>query len=52
MNIVMGIRIQLALVHFDANRYYSISLRKEAGKKASEIFGNTVTATDGMQVEL
>lgn len=42
---------KLALVHFDANRYYSISLRK-AWEKASEIFGNTAAATDGMQVEL
>lgn len=43
---------KLALVHFDANRYNSMSLRKDAGEKAREIFGNTVAAVDGMQVEL
>ena len=43
---------KLALVHFDANRYNSMSLRKEAQEKAREIFGNTVAAIDNMQVEL
>jgi len=43
---------KLALVHFDANRYNSMSQREEAQKKAREIFGNTVAAVDNMQIEL
>lgn len=43
---------KLALVHFDANRYNSMSLREGAQEKAREIFSNTVAAIDGMQIEL
>ena len=41
---------KLVLVHFDASIYQSLEERKQAEKVARNIFGNTVAATDDMQI--
>ncbi len=43
---------KLALVHFDASIYQSLEERKQAEKVAKKIFGNTIAATDDMQIEM
>lgn len=43
---------KLALLHFDANIYQSLQERKQAQKKAREIFNNTFAALDNMQMEV
>jgi ribonuclease BN (tRNA processing enzyme) len=43
---------RLALVHFDAGLYTSLSERKIAQKKAQEIFKNTFAAQDDQEIIL
>jgi ribonuclease BN (tRNA processing enzyme) len=43
---------KLVLVHFDASIYQSLEERKQAEEVAKKIFGNTVAATDNMQIEI
>lgn len=43
---------RLALVHFDAAKYTSLDLRKEAEKEAQKIFRNTFACQDDQIVEL
>ena len=43
---------KLALVHFDASIYQSLEERKQAEEVAKKIFGNTIAATDDMQIEM
>ncbi|MEJ2745291.1 MAG: MBL fold metallo-hydrolase, partial [bacterium] len=42
----------VALVHFDASIYTTIKAREAAQQSASEVFRNTVAATDDMVIEL
>ena len=42
----------LVLVHFDASRYKTLDDRKKAEKHARTIFPNTVSAVDGMIVDV
>jgi len=46
-----GVR-QLALVHFDAQRYPTLEARKVAELHAKKIFPNTVATRDGMNLQL
>ncbi len=43
---------KLALLHFDANIYRTLEMRKEAEEKAREIFTNTLAAVDDKQIEI
>lgn len=43
---------KLALTHFDAFIYWTLQKRKEARKKAAEIFNNVLIAFDDMQIEI
>ncbi|HOP63824.1 MAG TPA: MBL fold metallo-hydrolase [Spirochaetota bacterium] len=43
---------KLALAHFDASRYLSLEERACAGEKAREIFPETVSAVDLLEIEL
>lgn len=43
---------KLVLTHFDASVYQTLQKRKEAQKKAAEIFNNVVVAFDNMGVEV
>ncbi|MBF0121402.1 MAG: ribonuclease Z [Desulfobacterales bacterium] len=43
---------QLALVHFDANRYPTIELRLKAESAAKNIFSNSFAAMDDMQIDI
>ena len=43
---------QLILNHFDASQYTDFEMRKEAEKKAQEIFPNTLAATDDLIITL
>ncbi len=43
---------QLVLTHFDASLYTTLQMRKEAQKKAREIFPNTIAATDDLVLDL
>lgn len=43
---------RLALTHFGANTYVDLEMRKEAEKKAKEIFPNTIAARDGLVLEV
>lgn len=43
---------QLALVHFDARLYLNRADREEAGMAARRIFRNTLTANDGLTIDL
>lgn len=43
---------KLALIHFDANIYQTLSERKEAQEKARRIFKNTFAAIDDMEIEV
>ena len=43
---------QLALIHFDADRYRTLSERYQAQQAAQRIFKNTVATRDGMEMEL
>jgi ribonuclease BN (tRNA processing enzyme) len=42
----------LALVHFDASIYRTITERKEAEKQAQRVFGNTFAAEDDMRIKI
>ncbi|HPM43264.1 MAG TPA: ribonuclease Z, partial [Candidatus Omnitrophota bacterium] len=42
----------LVLYHFDPARYPSLEDRLEAQNIAKRIFGNTVAATDGKEIEI
>ncbi|MBS1237103.1 MAG: seceted metal-dependent hydrolase of the beta-lactamase superfamily, partial [Deltaproteobacteria bacterium] len=43
---------RLALVHFDAAKYTTMELRKEAEKEARKIFSNTFAAEDDQVLEM
>jgi len=43
---------RLALVHFDADVYKTITERSESEKEAQKIFKNTFATADGMQIEI
>jgi ribonuclease BN (tRNA processing enzyme) len=43
---------RLALVHFDAEKYKTISERKESERIARKIFKNTFITTDTMEIEI
>ena len=43
---------KLVLTHFDASKYTSLDLRKEAERKAQEIFPETTVATDDLVIEI
>ena len=43
---------KLVLTHFSANRYTNIEQRREAEKKAQEIFPNTTAVTDDLILEI
>jgi ribonuclease BN (tRNA processing enzyme) len=42
----------LILTHFNAAEYKTIKEREEGGERAREIFGNTIVAFDGMELEI
>lgn len=43
---------KLVLTHFDASKYNTLDLRKEAERLAQEIFPNTIAAVDDLVLEL
>ena len=43
---------QLALIHFDAERYPTLSERQEAQKEAQKIYPNVISAHDDMHIPL
>ncbi len=43
---------QLALVHFDANRYRHMQQRTLAGEQARQLFADTIASYDGAEIEL
>ncbi len=43
---------QLALVHFDADRYRTLAERDEAQKAAQKIFQRVIATRDGMELEI
>jgi len=43
---------QLALVHFDADRYRTLAERDEAQKAAQKIFPQVIATMDGMELEI
>ncbi len=43
---------KLVLTHFGAHLYETLEMRKEAEKKAKEIFPNTVAVTDDLMLEI
>ena len=43
---------KLALVHFDANIYKTLNDREQAQEKAREIFNNTISSSDNMEIQI
>jgi len=43
---------KLALIHFDAVNYTTLNMRKDAEKQASQIFINTFSACDEMEINI